>query len=272
MAPRALVLLQEQLPLKPLALAPQLAGATGRLRLDVLGALKRNPYIPLEDLSEEEAAAAVECLRSAGARAVAVEAGRLPPPTRVFRVSNADALEDGLRVQTDLAGRLRTLPWDGLEVVAAATVSETSAPLGLSGTSVREEVEEIRLAAAAGGHGTVPPHLVFADIPAPRPKTEVYPALCLMPRGADIEMRIRGDLFNYDYLGERLRATSEENFRLLVGDVIARSTGALVNRWAKRLADAGELPPTFEAHLLERYSRWLRLLAREGLCPGGSEP
>lgn len=263
----ALVLLRDELPLPAMELAPRLAKAIRRPRIDVIGALKRSPYIPLENLTGAEAASAVACLQDAGGEAAAVPADRLPAAPRVFRVSNADALDEGLRVQTDLAGKLRHLPWDNLEVVSAAVVSETSTPMGLSARSVREEINEMRQASAAMTHGLAPGMMANTDIPAPTPTTDVYPALCIMPAGADIEMRIRGDLFNYDYLGERLRHVSDENFRTMIGDILARANRALVDRPVRRFSEAGEALPSLEIRMLARRNRWLRLLAREKLAP-----
>lgn len=265
--PCALVLLRDELPLPATELAPRLAKAIRRTRIDVIGALKRNPYIPMEDLSEDEAAAAVDCLRSAGGEAAALFVGQLPAAARVFRVTSADATDDGLHVQTNLAGRMQVLPWADLEAISAAVVSETSVPLGLSARSVRDEIEEMRQAARAMDGRFAPGTSADVDIPAPQPRTETYPALCLMPAGADLEMRIRGDMFNYGYLGPRLRHVSDENFRLLIGDILARATRALVDRPVRRLSGSGESPPSLEIHMLARRNRWLRLLAREGLAP-----
>lgn len=258
-----LVILEEALPVGPRELAGPLAKTLRRVRYDVLGALKQNPYVLFTDLDKEAAAAGAQCLADAGVRAAAVSAGRLPPQAKVFTVHNADAEEDSLAVQTDLAGKMRRVPWNGIEVISAASCSETYTPGGITGCSVEDSIEAAQRAHLGAGFGGY--QLRAPEIPRPQAKTDTYAVLCIMPRGADIEVRFRADQFNYDYLGERLVPDSEKNFRTLVADVLERAGGAVVNAWARELAEGGKAPPVLEKHRLAAYNRWLRLRARTGL-------
>ncbi len=258
--PSALVILEEVLDKNPRELAGPLAKALGRVRYDVIGALKRNPYIPFKDLTFQAAEAGASCLAGVGVTAAIVDAGRLPPAPKVFTVHNARVEADGLAVQTDLVGRLRTVPWDGIEALSAATVSETSTAVGLDGGALREEVRMAR-EAIHDGMG----QLIQPEMPGPLSRTDVYTVLCLLPRGADVEMRFRADQFNYDYLGERISTISSENFRIFAGDVLTRARGALVDPRARSLVETGEAPPVLDKKRLADYNLWLRLRAREGL-------
>jgi hypothetical protein len=260
-------MLDEQLPVEPRQLAGTLAKALGIVRYDALNALKRNPYIPFEDLSAEAAGAGLRVLSQDGVRAAVVGAERLPARPRAFTVHNADALEDGLRVQTSLAGKMRTVTWEEVEVVSAATVSETSIAHGLDGGRARDDVTAARYAAAAsyGMVGVSRAARSGQDEYKPQSKSELYQVLCVMPATAEVEIRFRADQFNYDYLGERLTANSAENFRLLAADVLGRAGRALANGWARVFVETGALPPPIDKHHLARLNLWLRLRAREGL-------
>ena len=261
----AVVLLDEELAVPVRELAAPLAKAIRMVRYDALNALKLNRYIPFRDLEAGAASAAVECLAGLGVKAVAVDADLLPPESRVFTVHNADALEGGLDVQTDLAGRMRTLEWADIEVVSAATVNETSTAHGFDGGAIHQQIRDARMAAASMGHGMLGASAMVQPDFKPKSRTDVYQVLCVMPREVEIDVRFRADQFNYDYLADRRRTNSAENFQLLAGDVISRTEGALVHGPARGLAESGALPPTTNKQGLARMNRWLRLRAREGL-------
>jgi len=262
-----LVLLDERPAAEPRELAAALARVLGRVRYDVLSALKLNPHVPFADLSADAARAAAECLAAAGVRAAALPAERLPPAGRAFTVHRAAPGEEGLEVQTDLAGGGQVLAWDGTEAVSAATVTETSVPAGFDGGSIRENIQAARALSLALGPGLGLPRMASAVEPDPSPasKTSTYVVLCVMPAGADFEVRMRADQLNYEYLGPRLSNNSAENFRALAAEVVSRAASARVHGWARNLAETGASPPALDRHGLARLNQWLRLLAREGL-------
>jgi hypothetical protein len=262
-----LVLLDEQPAVKPRDLAAPLARALRRLRYDVLNALKLNPHVPFADLSADEAAAGAECLSAAGVRSATVSAERLPPLGRAFTVHRAAPGEEGLEVQTDLTGTRQVLAWTGIEAVSAATVSETSVPAGFDGGSIRENIQAARALSLAMGPGLGLGRMASAIEPDPPPasKTSTYVALCVMPVGADFEVRMRADQLSYEYLGPRLSTNSAENFRMLAAEVVSRAASARIHGWARNLADVGAVPPAVDRHGLARLNQWLRLLAREAL-------
>lgn len=261
-----LVLRDEELPVHPKDLAPKLAKLLRRVRYDVLNAMKLDPGIPFKDLSEQAAAEAVSVFEDAGARPAALPAEKLPADAKVFRVGKAVLEKEALSVQTDLAGSMRSLPWEGIAAVSAATISDISKPTGLSAVSVQDQIASAQaLSNRLRGGMMLPRARRGKGVPEPKTRTDTYAVLCLTARDADFEMRVRSDAFNYGYLAERLTTSSWENFRLLAGDILKRAPAARVGRWARDLAESGARPPVIDAHMLERRNRWLKLLALEGL-------
>ncbi|MHC4914407.1 MAG: hypothetical protein ACYTGB_02865 [Planctomycetota bacterium] len=261
----ALVVLEEEFPVAARELAGPLAKAMKVVRYDALNALKLNPHIPFQDLDSGTASAAVECLAGAGVRAVAVDSRMLPGEPRIFTVHNADAVEGGLDIQTDLAGSMRMLEWEAIQVVSAATVSETTTAHGFDGGAIQQQIHDARIVSASMTHGMVGASAMAQPDFKPESRTDVYQVLCLMPREVEIEIRFRADQFNYDYLADRRKTNSAENFQLLAGDIISRVATALIHGPARALAESGTLPPPTDKHHLARMNRWLRLRAREGL-------
>lgn len=266
-----LVMLDEELP-KPLPeWARVLAKALGRVSYDVIAAINRNPYFPLEGLSREEAEEAVAVLAGRGIRAAAVPAGKLPPAVRFHYIRNADVEDQGLSVQIDLAGRkLRLLPWTEIEALAAATLNlplDSPAPAA-AGPSIGRMAAQVIMP----GYGGIARAMRPPQPPRERkPRWDRFMVLALLPAGAPMELRFRADQFNYDYLGARLAPTGAANFRTFVADVAGRATRARLSPAVRELVASGKAPPEADAGRFQACTRWLALLARAGLGgPGGA--
>jgi len=262
----ALVLLEEELAPSVGELAGGLARLLGRVRFDVLNAIKRNPHVPFEDLAEPQAAEAVKLLADAGARAAAVPAERLPAFPKVFTVHKAVPADAGLTVQTDYVGTLQELPWDQVAALSAATLAEGRAPAPDEprGPSVGGQLAKLALGVAIG-IPVIPSFGPRRPAPGPAPRApEPYEVLALAPFGAAVEMRFRADMLDYACLGGRMTGNSGVNFRAFAGEVLRSAGSARVSPAARALAEGGS-PPPMGADQFARYNRWLKLLASEGL-------
>jgi len=265
------VVLLEELAKPPHEVAGELAKATGKLRYDVMAAFNRDPYVPLENLPGREAKAAVAVLADAGTRATALAMEKVPPPARIFNVHNADVEPDAFSVQTDIAGHMRQMPWNEIASVSVVTLSErVSTGSRAKGPSIAGGIARaagtLAFPGAAGlmGGGRARQRRMRRQS-GPTTKEVETAVLGLVPFSVPMELRIRANQFNYDYLGERLAQTSGENFRTLTGDVLARATSARVSEAARRFVEEGAAPAAMNGGRFGRLNRWLPLLAREGL-------
>jgi hypothetical protein len=260
----ALVLLDEGLDLAAGECAGELARLLGRVRYDVVGALKRSPGIPFEDLDGAQAARAVELLNAAGARAAAVSAARLPPFPKAFTVHRAGAGPEGLSVQTDYVGTVRVLPWDRIAALSAATLTETAGPApAAKGPSVGLQLAKVTFTMTTGiptGLFPQPPKQ-----PGAVRRAAAYQVLVAGVFDEPVEIRFRADELNFEGLGERMTGSSTQNFRLFAGDLVARAVQAKVSSAARALAGEGCAPPAMASDDFARHNRWLKCLACEGI-------
>lgn len=260
----ALVLLEEDIPPVANEVYGELAKTIGRVRYDVMAAFKRSPGIPLEDLSEPQAAAAVKLFTEAGIPAKAVGAESLPAPTRVFIVHRAGIGDEGFSVQTELVGTMRVLPWEEIAAVSAATLTESSGPAAApKGPSIGTQ-----LAGAAARMAVGLPTILSSRAPrqpAAAPRTSAHETLAVSPLGGNFELRFRASELGYEFLGERMAGSAAQNFRLFAAALVPRCSRARISRAARELAAEGDAPPPMEADAFSLHNRWLRALARQGL-------
>lgn len=264
----ALVLLQEELPLPLPELAAELARMLGRVRFDVLNALKRTPQIPFDDLFQSQAAEAVRMLGTGGVRAAAVPVEKLPAMPRTAKIHKAVPGPAGLSIATDLVGTMREIPWSEVAALSAATLSESSGSGADSGPSIgaqlTKQVVRGAMSVAVGLPGGVLPGHAKSKPTAQR-GPDIYQVLAVSIFSDDLELRLRANQIDYVYLGARLSMDSASNFRLLAADLAAQATGARVSAAFRALVNAGAAPPPAEADAFARHNRWLKLLARESL-------
>lgn len=254
----ALVLLDERPAARPREMGPPLAAALGMVAYDVISAFNRSPLMPFDALPAGQAEQCAGILEGLGVRAAAVPTDRLPPSPQIFTVHNADVEADGLAVQTDLAGKMRKMPWDQILALSVARRSQSTGMTGMNSPPP-----------AAGGVGM---GLGGMGMPTVRRRPtqmkqqlDTGDVLAVMPAGAPVEIHFRADAFNYDYLAERLTTSSDKNFRLLASDLLAGASGARLSPAIRALVDAGTTPPAMAGDIFGRYNRWLKLLVVEGL-------
>jgi hypothetical protein len=269
----ALVILSEELTAHPRELAPEIAPLLGMVLYDVVAAFNRSPVLPFEDLPDERAAAAAQRLTERGLPAAAVPAERLPPPAKVFTVHNADVEPGGLNVQTDLAGAMRELPWDGIAALSVATITVSRGMSGMRQSSTAARAAGMMVGLAGGRLGLRSMRRRARDdhkrARAMKQRFDSSEVLALLPREAPVELRFRGNAFNYDYLGERLSASVRDNFRTFARDLLERAGGARVSAGLRALAESGTDSPQMSVGAFSAYNRWLRLMA-EGGAPGAA--
>jgi hypothetical protein len=256
--PSALVILSEDVRINLPELGPALAAELGMVAYDVIAAFNRSRVLPFENIPDEKAETAAAFLSGRGVPAAAVSCELLPPDAKIFTVHNADALEAGLDVQTDLAGKMRTIPWERVTVLSAARM-----------TSTRTVSTGPRPNRNLGAGGGMRGGLRFPRIKMPRKKTrsETCEVLALLPAGTAVELRFQSNAFNFDYLGDRLAGSTRENVRTFGRDLVERSSGARVSPGLRALVEDGRPPPEMASDGFRQYNRWLRLLAEAGLEP-----
>jgi hypothetical protein len=263
----ALVLLEEGAPLAAAEIYGELARLLGRVRYDVIGAFRRSPGIPFEDLDGGQAEAAVRMLADSGVRAAAVPAERLPPFPKIYTVHKAIPARGSLSVQTDYVGTMQELPWDQVAALSAATLPGGSAPAGSGGgPSVGTQIASAVAWSAAVGVPLLPSFHQMKRSAAGHPPRPPEPCevLALAPFDAPVEMRFRANELNYEFLGERMTGSSGGNFRAFAGDLLRGAARARVSAAARALAEGGS-PPPLGADEFGRHNRWLKLLAVAGL-------
>ncbi len=261
-----IVVLDDSRPLPFIELAGPLAKGLRRVRFDVLNKLKRDPYIPVDELSPAEAQTARACFEKAGVQVAVLEMSQMPPDPKIFTVHNADVEEEGLSIQTDFSGSMRLMGWNQFDVIELGVVAETSTPMGFSASKIQDDIQAAQLMSRMQlGVGVNPMGGLRAKSHTPQSKTDTYEVLCIMPRDTDIEIRARSNQFNYDYLLKRKTLNSKGNFRLLVSDLAERITYGMIGTHARRFLDSDLQPPAVSKRDLLAHNLWLRLRARAGL-------
>jgi len=255
--PSALVLLTEELPVRPREMGPILAPVLGMVAYDVIAAFKRSPVLPFEELDDAVAAAAVKELDDRRIAAATVPSDRLPPDPQVFKVHNADVEEAGLNLQVDSLGKMRMVAWDGIELVNAATISvektstRTNRPTGWAGPAT----------------GSAHMGLRFGRIHMPRKHKHVesFEVIAIWPRGMAGEIQFHSNAFNFDYLADRVSIPALENMRSFATDIAERIGEAVVGPGFEDLVAEDRSPPERDVRAFTRHNRWLMLRAQEGI-------
>jgi hypothetical protein len=185
--------------------------------------------ILVNNLSPTDAMALQGALQAEGVETAVVLQTDLPqmPPTKL--VHQLDCLPDALVVH-DAIGREFPVAWDQIMLIAAGRVRLTvfeqervipsQAPLQAPLESWWPVMPRGRSVSQAA------PEYVTRESQAPRLLLEVLLA------GAVMRFQIEGERFRFNYLGERKRPELDENFALLVQDVMKFAPQAMVNRGA----------------------------------------
>lgn len=216
-------------PQDPRAVRDLLCAVTGDHPTDAAQWVARTPGIWARPLAEGEVRELLDGLYELGMAAEARRIDTVPnlfPPRTVHEVA---CLADGLRISGLRGEAAHWVPWDKVDLLHAGRVEADEDP-GVIDWSP-SFLDGVR--ALTHRPGSLPPRPPKHGKEARPPVGEVH-VVRDAPRMA---FRIVENAMNYAYLGERLRQTASENFRLLLGDLVTRSTRAFVTPETLALRD-----------------------------------
>jgi hypothetical protein len=210
----------------PIAIGPLLATFTGVDEAEGRRRVVRSGGLLAEGLQADTARNLLAALAEEGVEAFAVPTSWLPEPhqLRMTRVYGADP--EALRIQTDVQGTVKAVPWSRLAVGLCVQTQ----PAVVSTTELRME----ETFSPAGMGGLAPSgQLVYRARPAE--SLEPVVTLVLAGKGRVAYMLVFGEeQVRYAYLAERVRPGRAQNLSLLLGDLL---------RWGRRAF----FPATFRA-------------------------
>jgi hypothetical protein len=201
------------------------------------------------------------------------DADRLPALDKPIALLDADPGPAGLEVQrtVDSPGT-GLLPWSEIRIAAVGTVTFTpaqgSSMLTGDALGAGEFAEEERLGSdllgltfmfpAGAGHAGQSGYKMQME-PRKNPRPETVSCLDLVTTGATARYRIVAGRFVYDYLGDRMKLNSKDNFRSLIQDIAGYSPETLLSGSTLSFLD----DPKARDHRFgsreefESYVRWL---------------
>lgn len=224
------ILLNELKPLDLQKTARILAKAENIIYADATRSVRNCCGILAQQLTFQEAKSISEELNREAVGVFYMDQSKMYLPEPAVHVNNADCLEQCFDVE-DLYGRHHPLSWTNITLISLGRVVERgesgswACSTGGAGIGVRRI-----LGGPLFGRGMIAPAPVE---PSPRRKLTEEEHLFLdifSKQPQKRHYRIEQKNFNYDYLGERLRASSAENVRLLVEDVVRFAKQAYGNR------------------------------------------
>jgi hypothetical protein len=234
------ILMNELKPLDLKKTASILAKAEYLVYADATRSVRNCCGILARNLSLQEAKSISDELNRAGVGVFYMDQGRMYHPERASHINDADCLEQHFNVQ-DIYGRSHPLSWSNITLLSLGRIVERKqAP----GWGVSPGTTTMRRAIIPG------PLLVAGAIAAPPPESgssrktieEEHFILDIFARAPQEQhYRIEQKAFNYDYLGHRLRASSGENFRLFIEDLVRFAKNAYGNRGINAYLAAQEL-------------------------------
>jgi hypothetical protein len=252
---------------------PAIARALRRPTADVTRALRGTRGVIDLRLSEIDAEIVKSILARQGipTRVAAEEAA--PKLPRAVILLDADPLPKGLLIQR-ASGREQPglLPWRHLKIAAVGAVTFTRFPTRdvLESASNTGDLEVDRVLAAAlpslrlgflvSGGGPFGLREPTPHTPARKPPiTETVHCLDLLTDGPIPRYRILASRFIYDYLGERMKLCSAENFRTLLTDLATFApdillSGTTLSFLSKPKSDHHRFQTELE---FDAYVRWL---------------
>lgn len=229
----------------PMALARALAAARKTPVQDQVLVAKRAWGIVAEDLSEGEARALGQALRSSGVECAVGPTAALAAVPAVEGARTMDALPAahpiliavaGITVTTTTTRTEKKGPSGAQKIASATILVSTGIPVQIGGRkrSVEKMQQEQSLA-------------FYADL--------VYEA---PPR----RLRIDASHFDFSCLGERMLYQAQGNLKLLIGDLVRTAPEAWTNHGTRVLLDGKPIRTMGYGSLedLEREARWLLTL------------
>lgn len=234
----------------PMALARALAAVRETPVHDQVLAAKSAWGIVAEDLSESEARALKQALRSSGVACAVGPTAALAEPPAVEAAGTVDALPAAHPILIAVAGITVTKettrteekgPSGGQKIASAAIMMSTGLPIKIGGRkrSVEKTQEEQRLVFHA--------ELYYED-PSRR-------------------LRIDASHFDFSCLEERMLYQAQGNLKLLMGDLVRAAPEAWMNHGARVLLEGRPIRTMGYSSLedLEREARWLLTLRAFGI-------
>jgi len=200
--------------------------------------------ILIRDLAAAEAAKLQRALSAAGVETEVVDEDALPPLPRPMKLKRADVADDAL-ILYDALGRPTKVDWPQVRLIATGDVNLRHF----------KQVRTTRYVHRGTGRGSVP--IPVTDV-THREKRRLTSMLELFIGRTPQRYRTTAEEFVYTYLGPRRSRRAEDNFVLLVHDLLARATEASLNRGAD--AAAADPPGTFAypaRHAFEEEITWL---------------
>src|SRR4051794_25650198 len=195
-------------PDEPQVVRELLCGVTGIHPTDANQWIARAPGVWPRPLAEGEVRELLDGLYDLGVAAEAWRADLLPSLSPPRTIHEAACLPEGLRIMGLRGEPTHWVPWDKVELVHAGRVEAEDAP-GPADWSPTF-MEGVRaLTHRPGRLATKPP--MSGKEPRP-PVAEVH----VVRKDPRVAFRIVENAMNYAYLGDRLKATSPENYRMLL--------------------------------------------------------
>ncbi len=266
------ILMNELKPLDLKKTATILAKAEYVVYADATRTVRNCCGILAKNLSLQEAKSITDELNRAGVGVFYMDQGQMYHPERASHVNNADCLPQHFNVQ-DIYGRSHPLEWSNIILLSLGRIVErkqATAWVASPGTTALRRVMIPGPLFMAGVIGQSPggpssprktieeEHLIL-DIFARQPQEQHY--------------RIEQKAFNYDYLGHRLRASSGENFRLFIEDLVGFAKNAYGNRGINAYLAAQELEKLdyYDLDHFDNENLWLLQLIHTSESSSGAE-
>lgn len=152
-----------------------------------------------------------------------------------------------------------TFPWERVRVLGAAVIRAVTqhTTVEKQGPTPAQRAASIGIMMATGLPISIGPK--SKTVQKTTSETELSYFLDIVIDGPPERHRIAGDQINYAFLKERMLMNAPGNFRLMLGDVVARAPQAVQNR-GTRILLAGQPVNTMGYETLadlERECRWL---------------
>lgn len=247
----------------PVTLGPLLQSFTGVSKLEAANQVTHGMGVLADSLSPDTANNMVEALAEEGVEAFAVPRAAVPPLDRRISYNAIYGVdEDGLHVEMDSDGAIRSVGWAAL--VAGVCVKDPSGP-----KHVRYRTERGPMVPTI--HGPARGRLKFRkEVKNEEPPLQVV--LLLQDGSGNLHvLRVTEDDVRYAYLGDRLMPSREHNFVQFMSDLLDWS-GAFFPASFRRVAGGALLRARKTAGKVRRqnYLHWAACCAvRRGLVRTG---
>jgi len=269
------ILLNELKPLDLKKTASILAKAEYIVYADATRSVRNCCGILSRNLTLQKARSISEELNREGVGVFYMDQNKMYRPERAFHVNDADCLEQHLNVQ-DVYGRPHPLSWANIILISLGRVVERKESASWACSAPGKSIiagKVLRTSLIGLGVGMLAPAPVEST-PRPKITEEEHHILDIFSKEPQKRhYRIQQKSFNYDYLGERLRPNSAENFRLLVEDLVRFANEAYGNRGINAYL-SGKEPEKMNYDSLDHFDKenlWLLQLINPDISSSEGE-